>query len=218
MLAWLCSLTFSRQPEHRTAKAGKFTSCPPTLLSRPCAGLPSTRNGLVWLPRCTARLYRHMPSTDRKEALPVPLVSCGCVGNAGLLFIHASHHYANARRRAALYSRQPALRGRATHRCYATETTSIGQPFAVALAGLTGRSAQSCWTLHWLAALRVQAQSFGCPKDFDFLWPSSAPEMSALPQLAPASYCTAMLTMRWAATLPWRPPGQGLTSNSHYTA
>ena len=70
-------------------------------------------------------------------------------------------------RRTALHSRQPAFLVMATHRfssislsraalhgtCFATKTTSTGQLFAVSVAGLTGRNAQSCWTLHWLSAL-----------------------------------------------------------------
>ena len=161
---------------------------------------------------------------DRKEALPVPWclvaawemrVCCSATPvttalalGAALLCIHASLRFGDVQR--IDYS-SLSLSSAAVHGiCFATKTTSTGQPFAVSVAGLTGRSAQSCWTLHWLSALHGQAQAFGCPNTFDFLWPNSAPELGALPELAPASYCTAMLTMRWAATLPWLPPGQGL--------
>ena len=161
---------------------------------------------------------------DRKEALPVPWclvaawemrVCCSATPvtttlalGAALLCIHASLRFGDVQR--IDYS-SLSLSSSAVHGiCFATKTTSTGQPFAVSVAGLTGRSAQSCWTLHWLSALHGQAQAFGCPNTFDFLWPNSAPELGALPELAPASYCTAMLTMRWAATLPWLPPGQGL--------
>ncbi|CAE7361723.1 unnamed protein product, partial [Symbiodinium necroappetens] len=161
---------------------------------------------------------------DRREALPVPwcLVAawemrvCGSATpvtttlalGAALLCIHASIRFGDVQHIdfSSLSLSRAALHGI----CFATKTTSTGQPFAVSVAGLTGRSAQSCWTLHWLAALHSQAQAFGCPDTFDFLWPNAAPELSALPELAPASYCSAMLTMRWAATLPWLPPGQGL--------
>ena len=93
--------------------------------------------------------------------------------------------------------------------CYATKTTDQGQPFAVAVAGLTGRS-----ILHWLAAMHTAIHDFWAPGDFiDYLWFSAAPDMKALLELAPASYCTAMLSLRWAATLPWLPPGQGLSAH-----
>ncbi|CAE7327448.1 unnamed protein product, partial [Symbiodinium necroappetens] len=161
---------------------------------------------------------------DRKEALPVPWclvaawemrVCCSATPvtttlalGAALLCVHASLRFGDVQRIdfSSLSLSRAALHGT----CFATKTTSTGQPFAVSVAGLTGRSAQSCWTLHWLSALHGQAQAFGCPDTFDFLWPNSAPELGALPELAPASYCAAMLTMRWAATLPWLPPGQGL--------
>ncbi|CAE7262101.1 unnamed protein product [Symbiodinium microadriaticum] len=48
--------------------------------------------------------------------------------------------------------------------------------------------------------------------EVDFLWFNAQPELAKLQELAPASYCTAMLTLRWAATLPWQQPGQGLHS------
>ena len=81
--------------------------------------------------------------------------------------------------------------------CYATKTTDQGQPFAVAVAGLTGRS-----ILHWLAAMHTAIHDFWAPGDFiDYLWFSAAPDMKAL------------LSLRWAATLPWLPPGQGLSAH-----
>ena len=44
----------------------------------------------------------------------------------------------------------------------------------------------------------------------DFLWLSTALDAKALDELAPASYCTALLCLRYAATLPWRIAGNGL--------
>ena len=44
----------------------------------------------------------------------------------------------------------------------------------------------------------------------DFLWLSTALDTNALDELAPASYCTALLCLRYAATLPWRIAGNGL--------
>ena len=161
---------------------------------------------------------------DRKEALPVPWclvaawemrICCSATPvtttlalGAALLCIHASLRFGDVRR--IEYSSLSLSRAALHGICFATKTTSTGQPFAVSVSGLTGRSAQSCWTLHWLSALYGQAQAFGFPDTFDFLWPNSAPELGALPELAPASYCTAMLTMRWATTLPRLPLGQGL--------
>ena len=44
--------------------------------------------------------------------------------------------------------------------CYATKTTSQGQPFAVTIAGITGRDTSPCWPLHWLAALHRACEPF----------------------------------------------------------
>ena len=97
--------------------------------------------------------------------------------------------------------------------CYATKTTNMGQPFAVALGGISGRDTASCWTLHWLAALCSALEHTNTPRDrVDFLWFNAQPELANLQEIAPASYCTAMLILRWAATLPWQQPGQGLHS------
>eukprot|EP00439_Symbiodinium_sp_Y106_P008128 s8788_g1.t1 len=95
--------------------------------------------------------------------------------------------------------------------CFATKTTTDGQPFAVTLAGITGRDLCSCWTLHWLAALHSLVSPYLQQEDApDFLWLSTALDTNALDELAPASYCTALLCLRYAATLPWRIAGNGL--------
>ena len=95
--------------------------------------------------------------------------------------------------------------------CFATKTTTHGQPFAVTLAGITGRDLSSCWTLHWLAALHSLVSPYLQQEDApDFLWPSTALDANALDELAPASYCTALLCLRYAATLPWRIASNGL--------
>ena len=100
---------------------------------------------------------------DRKEALPVPWclvaawemrICCSATPvtttlalGAALLCIHASLRFGDVQRidYSSLSLSRAALHGI----CFATKTTSTGQPFAVSVAGLTGRSAQSCWTLHW---------------------------------------------------------------------
>ena len=44
----------------------------------------------------------------------------------------------------------------------------------------------------------------------DFFWLNTALDRESLSELAPASYCTALLCLRYAATLPWRVAGSGL--------
>ncbi|CAE6949096.1 mfsd7-A, partial [Symbiodinium sp. CCMP2456] len=166
---------------------------------------------------------------DRREALPIPwaLISAWefhvCTSGAPLttklilgailLAVHGCLRFGDLQRIdfESLSLSRTALHGI----CYATKTTDKGQPFAVTLAGLTGRSTTaSCWVLHWLHAMRTAIDSMWSPGDVvDFVWLSTAPELNSILELSPASYCTAMLALRWAATLPWLPPGQGLTAH-----
>ena len=164
---------------------------------------------------------------DRREALPIPwcLVAsweqvicqprtalCTKLAlGAMLLATHASLRFGDVQ---CIDVSSLSLSCSALHgTCYATKTTNMGQPFAVALGGISGRDTASCWTLHWLAALRSALDFTKTPKEqVDFLWFNAQPELAKLQELAPASYCTAMLTLRWAATLPWQQPGQGLHS------
>ncbi|CAE7689465.1 unnamed protein product, partial [Symbiodinium necroappetens] len=165
---------------------------------------------------------------DRKEAVPIPMALIAaweqrvcdstaplctvlCLG-AALLAIHASLRFGDIQRVdfSSLSLTAAALHGV----CFATKTTSRGQPFAVTIAGITGRDPSSCWPLHWLSAMHRAASPFREQDgDPDFLWVSTAPELHNLLELAPASYCTAMLVLRWAATLPWHPNSLGLTSH-----
>ena len=164
---------------------------------------------------------------DRKEAMPIPMALIAtweqrvcdpaaplctvlCLG-AALLATHASLRFGDIQRVdfSSLSLTAAALHGI----CFATKTTSRGQPFAVTIAGITGRAPSSCWPLHWLSALHRAASPFRAQDgDPDFLWVSTAPELRNLVELAPASYCTAMLVLRWAATLPWLSNAAGLTS------
>ena len=164
---------------------------------------------------------------DRKEAMPVPMALIAaweqrvcdpdaplctvlCL-RAALLATHASLRFGDIQRVdfSSLSLTASALHGI----CFATKTTSNGQPFAVTIAGITGRDSASCWPLHWLSALHRAASPFREQDgDPDFLWVSTAPELQNLLELAPASYCTAMLVLRWAATLPWLSHPGGLTS------
>ncbi|CAE7244979.1 unnamed protein product [Symbiodinium microadriaticum] len=164
---------------------------------------------------------------DRKEALPIPMALIAaweqrvcdadaplctvlCLG-AALLATHASLRFGDIQRVdfSSLSLTAAALHGI----CFATKTTSRGQPFAVTISGITGRDPSSCWPLHWLSALHRAASPFREQDgDPDFLWVSASPELQKLLELAPASYCTAMLVLRWAATLPWRRNSPGLTS------
>ena len=157
---------------------------------------------------------------DRREAMPIPMALISaweqrvcdpdaplctvlCLG-AALLATHASLRFGDIQRVdfSSLSLTTAALHGV----CFATKTTSQGQPFAVTISGVTGRDSSSCWPLHWLSALHRAASPFHAQDgDPDFLWFSTAPDLSNLHELAPASYCTALLVLRWAATLPWRP-------------
>ena len=164
-------------------------------------------------------------ASDRKEALPVPLMlvmqweARVCHPNtprttrlllgAALLCIHASLRFGDSQR---IDLHSLSLSAQALHgTCFATKTSKHGQPFALAWHGLHGRDKASSWILHWLAELAQLADDFFSPTDpIDFMWPSTSPELHSIPSLAPASYCTALLFIRWAATLPWLPHGQGL--------
>ncbi|CAE7397758.1 unnamed protein product, partial [Symbiodinium sp. KB8] len=163
---------------------------------------------------------------DRKEALPIPMaiiaaweqrvcdphtpLSTVLILGAALLAIHASLRFGDIQRVdfASLSITTVALHGI----CFATKTTSQGQPFAVTLAGITGRDTHSCWPLHALVGRAAQRMlALFKDGDPDFLWVSTAPDQQTLSELAPASYCTALLTLRWAATLPWSGATPGLT-------
>ena len=163
---------------------------------------------------------------DRREAMPIPMALISaweqrvcdpdaplctvlCLG-AALLATHASLRFGDIQRVdfSSLSLTTAALHGV----CFATKTTSQGQPFAVTISGITGRDASSCWPLHWLSALHQAASPFRAQDgDPDFLWFSTTPELKNLLELAPASYCTALLVLRWA-TLPWHPANPGLSA------
>ena len=168
---------------------------------------------------------RRGTAQDRREALPIPWalitgweervcdptapLTTKAVLGAALLATHASLRFGDLQRVdfSSLSLSTSALHGT----CFATKTTTHGQPFAVTLAGITGRNLSSCWMLHWLAALHSlvtpHLQQEEAP---DFLWLSTALDAQALDELAPASYCTALLCLRYVATLPWRVAGSGL--------
>ena len=168
---------------------------------------------------------RRGTAQERREALPIPWalitgweeracdptapLTTKAVLGAALLATHASLRFGDLQRVefSSLSLSTSALHGI----CFATKTTTHGQPFAVTLAGITGRNLSSCWTLHWLAALQSlvtpHLQQEEAP---DFLWLSTALDAQALDELAPASYCTALLCLRYVATLPWRVAGSGL--------
>ena len=86
-----------------------------------------------------------------------PLCTVLCVG-AALLATHASLRFGDIQRVdfSSLSLTASALHGI----CFATKTTSNGQPFAVTIAGITGRDSASCWPLHWLSALHHAASPF----------------------------------------------------------
>ena len=144
---------------------------------------------------------RRGTAQDRREALPspwalitgweervcdpkTPLTTKAVLG-AALLATHASLIFGDLQRVdfSSLSLSTSALHGT----CFATKTTTHGQPFAVTLAGITGRNLSSCWTLHWLAALHSlvtpHLQQEEAP---DFLWLSTALDAQALDELAHA--------------------------------
>ena len=111
---------------------------------------------------------RRGTAQERREALPIPWalitgweeracdptapLTTKAVLGAALLATHASLRFGDLQRVefSSLSLSTSALHGI----CFATKTTTHGQPFAVTLAGITGRNLSSCWTLHWLAALQ----------------------------------------------------------------
>ncbi|CAE7660275.1 unnamed protein product [Symbiodinium sp. KB8] len=71
--------------------------------------------------------------------------------------------------------------------------------------GITGRTAQTCWPLQWLATLHRIICSLSVPRMGTQISCGSAQLwnwIASVLELAPASYCTAMMALRWAATLP----------------
>eukprot|EP00439_Symbiodinium_sp_Y106_P018976 s8976_g2.t1 len=143
---------------------------------------------------------RRGTAQDRREALPIPWalitgweervcdpeapLTTKAVLGAALLATHASLRFGDLQRVdfSSLSLSTSALHGT----CFATKTTTHGQPFAVTLAGITG---SSCWTLHWLAALHSLVTPHLQQEDApDFLWLSTALDAQAL-------------TLHWLAAL-----------------
>ena len=126
---------------------------------------------------------------------------------AMLVSAHASLRFADMQRikHSSLSLAGSGLRGN----CWATKTSSTGQPWAVAPFGLTARTTKDSWIVHWLRALKqahlATEEELGTEVDPDFLLPCLPPLHS--PEQAifaePMSYQQALHAMRWAMTLPW---------------
>ncbi|CAE7461662.1 unnamed protein product, partial [Symbiodinium pilosum] len=128
---------------------------------------------------------------DRKEALPLPLAALcalcdpSCPTQLALLLgglllaAHASLRLGDLQRISldTLSLTASALRGI----CWATKTSSTGQPFAVTLTGITGRDIASAWVLHWLRHLQASWQATEAD-----LWTALCPDfiLLILPQLS----------------------------------
>ena len=165
---------------------------------------------------------------DRKEALPLPLAALcaweralsdtSCPTQLALLLgglllaAHASLRFGDLQRISldSLSLTASALRGI----CWATKTSSSGQPFAVTLTGITGRDIASSWVLHWLR--HVQASWKATESEWHELWANVCPDfiLPILPQLgslsqepfcfgAPMSYPQALAALRWAVQTAW---------------
>ena len=165
---------------------------------------------------------------DRKEALPLPLAALcaweralsdtSCPTQLALLLgglllaAHASLRFGDLQRISldSLSLTASALRGI----CWATKTSSSGQPFAVTFTGITGRDIASSWVLHWLR--HVQASWKATESEWHDLWANVCPDfiLPILPQLgslsqepfcfgAPMSYPQALAALRWAVQTPW---------------
>ena len=160
---------------------------------------------------------------DRREALPLPLSTIAAweakirepstphalkiLLGAMLVAAHASVRFADMQRirHSSLGLAGSGLRGN----CWATKTSSTGQPWAVAPFGLTARETPDSWIVHWLRALKqahlATEEELGTEVDPDFLLPCLPPLHSAEPAIfaEPMSYQQALHAMRWAMTLPW---------------
>ena len=156
---------------------------------------------------------------DRREALPLPLSTIAAweekirepstthalklLLGAMLVTTHASLRFADMQRikHSSFSLAGSGLRGN----CWATKTSSTGQPWAVAPFGLTARTTQESWIIHWLRALKqahmATEEELGTEVDPDFLLPCLTQEQAIFAE--PISYQQALHAMRWAMTLPW---------------
>ena len=172
------------------------------------------------------RAFLTQPTTDRKEALPLPmavvvewekyLCSPHCPQDLRLflgglsLALHGGLRFGDLQRIRlnSLSLTSTSLRGV----CWQTKTTKRGQPFAVTLHGISGRSLDSLWVLPFLKAVqsawisKETAMSLSVSPDFIL------PVLTNLGGLArpnsiysqPMAYSQSLAAMRHFLTLPWQ--------------
>ena len=169
----------------------------------------------MFQPLISAYLVRDGPR-DRREAMLLPMACvvswehciCRKLGStslrlwlgAALLCVHASLRWGDAQRIdwSSLDLTSTALRGT----CYATKTTSDGQPWAVHWRGFTGRDPSTSWVIHWLHILHgYLTENPRSKPDFMFMQCSLDGPLPAL--ASPSSYHHSLRCLRWACAAPW---------------
>ena len=175
---------------------------------------------------------------ERKEALPLPLATLvaweqkllqpDCPASLGLLLggvllaAHCSLRFKDLQRISfhSLSLSAHALRGT----CWATKTTSQGQPFACQPFGFTGTSTSTSWVVAWLRLLEQAWQAtktrFTQDTTPDFLLPCLSPlDTDPGPAFtAPMSFFQALSFLRWALQTPWLPPGSAQVTQTEALA
>ena len=172
------------------------------------------------------RAFITQPTADRKEALPLPMAvvvqweryicSPHCPQDlrlflGGLLLaLHGGLRFGDLQRirLQSLSLTSTSLRGV----CWQTKTTKRGQPFAVTLHGISGRSLESLWVLPFLKAVQsawiATEKAMNMTLSPDFI----LPVLTNLGGLArpnsiysqPMAYSQSLAAMRHFLTLPWQ--------------
>ena len=172
------------------------------------------------------RAFLTQPTSDRKEALPLPLAvvvewekyicSPHCPQDlrlflGGLLLaLHGGLRFGDLQRIRlnSLSLTSTSLRGV----CWQTKTTKRGQPFAVTLHGLSGRSLDSLWVLPFLQAMQsawiATESAMGMSVIPDFILPvlTNLGGLSRPTSIyaQPMAYSQSLAAMRHFLTIPWQ--------------
>ncbi|CAE7787166.1 unnamed protein product, partial [Symbiodinium necroappetens] len=172
------------------------------------------------------KAFLTQPTSDRKEALPLPLAvvveweryicTPHCPQDLRLLLgglllaLHGGVRFGDLQRIRlnSLSLTSSSLRGV----CWQTKTAKRGQPFAVTLHGLSGRSVESLWDLPFLQAVQsawsATEKALGAPVVPDFILPVLT-NLGGLSRPAstyakPMSYSQSLAAMRHFLTIPWQ--------------
>ena len=151
------------------------------------------------LAECTASplvaSYGHSTTCkDKRESYPVPLALVvafeRCVCDASTAPSMASFL-------GAVQLSATALHGT----CDQTKTAKQGQPFAVTLHGISGRSPSSSWVLRWLGHLAryIRTAKLAPTARPDFAFINCHLPKHSIADAAPASYARTLLHLRWVA-------------------